>query len=737
VYFNVFEILSCPFLYKNRQKVIFTRILKLYLYQKKENCFVKYKDMTNRILFAIIILFTISCAQVSQPDPVFPLPSERQLFWHELEFYAFVHFNMNTFSDMEWGMGDEKPEQFNPSDLDCRQWARVCKEAGMKGIILTAKHHDGFCLWPSEYTEHSVKNSPWKNGKGDVVRELADACEEYDLKLGIYLSPWDRNHADYGKPEYITYFRNQLTELMTNYGDIFEVWFDGANGGSGYYGGANEERRIDRKTYYDWENTRKIVRELQPLACMFSDAGPDVRWVGNEEGWAMETNWSVINKDEFYPGSPNYKELRTGHENGNYWVPAEVDVSIRPGWYYHKYEDHKVKTLPHLLDIYYNSIGRNASLLINFPVDTRGLIHEKDVEQILKLAEAVKNDFANNLALGKKVTSTNVRGNSKKYKAENVNDGKPDSYWASDDLVTTASITIDFQQPTEFNRFLVQEDIRLGQRVKKFTLDAFIEKEWKEIATETTIGRKRILRFPNVLATKVRLNIVDSKASIVISNIEVYKAPKVIVEPEIRRNKLGIVSIKSFDVGLKTYYTLDDSEPTSSSLEYIEPFLLNGKSTLKAIVIDPVANKTSPVSTVAFDVSKKNWKVVGNFKDVERAGLIFDGDPNSAWTTQNEPPVDFDIDLGENLNLSGFTYLPDQGRWNTGIIFNYEFYVSLDGDEWGSPVSKGEFSNIKNSPVLQKKEFDTIHARYIKLRAISSANENGRIGIAEFGIITQ
>ncbi len=693
--------------------------------------------MTNRILLFIITVFILSCKQVPPPEPVLPLPSARQLAWHDMEFYAFVHFNMNTFTNMEWGLGGESPALFNPTELDCRQWARVCKEAGMKGIILTAKHHDGFCLWQSEYTEHSVKNSPWKNGKGDVVRELADACKEYDLKLGIYLSPWDRNHADYGKPEYITYFRNQLTELMTNYGDVFEVWFDGANGGTGYYGGANEERRIDRKTYYDWPTTRKIVRENQPMACMFSDAGPDVRWVGNEEGWAMETNWSAINKDEFYPGSPNYKELRTGHENGNYWVPAEVDVSIRPGWYYHKSEDHKVKTLPHLLDIYYNSIGRNASLLINFPVDTRGLIHEKDVEQILKLAEAVKADFANNLAADKNAEATNVRGGSKKYGANNVTDGNPDTYWATDDGVIKASVTIDFDKPTEFNRFLVQEDIRLGQRVKKFTLETFIDNEWKEIDSQTTIGRKRILRFPNVTASKIRLNIVDSKACPVISNIEIYKAPKIIVEPEIIRNQSGEVSIHGFDNGLDIYYTTDGSTPTSVSAKYTKPFLLNKKTTVKAIVIDPDNKKASPVSVAGFDVSKEKWKVVGNFKGVEHANLIFDGDEKTSWSVENKPPVDFIIDLGEKLNIKGFTYLPDQGKWNPGIIFGYELYVSKNGKFWGKPVSKGEFSNIKNSPVWQKKEFKPIKARYVKLSAISSAIENGKVGIAEFGIITE
>jgi alpha-L-fucosidase len=500
-------------------------------------CNMKYLS----VFFFVWLLY--SCEAPPPPDPVHPLPSERQLAWHELEYYAFVHFNMNTFTNMEWGFGDESPELFNPTELDCRQWASVCKEAGMKGIILTAKHHDGFCLWPSEYTEHSVKNSPWKNGGGDVVQELADACREYGLKFGVYLSPWDRNHPDYGKPEYLDYLRNQLRELLTNYGDVFEVWFDGANGGTGWYGGANEERRIDSKTYYDWENTYKIVRELQPMACLFSDAGPDVRWVGNEEGWANETNWAPIRREEFYPGSPNYAELRSGHEDGTHWVPAEVDVSIRPGWYYHPSEDHKVKTLPHLLDIYYSSIGRNASFLLNFPVDTRGLIHEKDVEQVMKLADAVKADFAHDLAQGKRVTATNIRGNSGKYKAGNVNDGDPDTYWATDDNIIESSLEINFRKPTEMNRFLIQENIRLGQRVKKFKLEALVENEWELVSSETTIGYKRILRFPQVTATKLRLTIEDAKASPVISNIEVYHAPKILVEPEIRRDKNGMVSI--------------------------------------------------------------------------------------------------------------------------------------------------------------------------------------------------
>ncbi|WP_167619964.1 discoidin domain-containing protein [Maribellus sediminis] len=693
--------------------------------------------MLRRLTILGLIILLFSCSQVEPPAPVLPLPTERQLAWHELEYYAFVHFNMNTFTNMEWGLGSEDPKLFNPSGLDCRQWARVAKEAGMKGIILTAKHHDGFCLWPTATTGHSVKNSPWKDGEGDVVQELADACGEYDLKLGIYLSPWDRNNAEYGNQKYIEIFRAQLKELMTNYGDVFEVWFDGANGGTGYYGGANEERRIDRKTYYDWENTRKIVRELQPMACMFSDAGPDIRWVGNEEGWAMKTNWAPIRRDEFYPGSPNYAELRTGHEDGTHWVPAEVDVSIRPGWYYHASEDHKVKTLPHLLDIYYNSIGRNASLLINFPVDTRGLIHENDAEQILKLAAAVKADFANNLAKDKNAEATNTRGNSKNYKAENIVDGNPDTYWATDDSVVSASVIIDLGEPTEINRFLAQEYIPLGQRVKKFSIDAWVNNDWKEIASETTIGRKRILRLDNVTTSKVRLNILDAKACPLISNIELYKAPKVLVEPELRRDKEGIVSISAFDSGLDIYYTLDGSQPDNTSAKYDKPFLLNEKATIKAVAIDPETTNTSEVSSVDFDIVKNKWSLLGTLTNDENSAKILDGDENTAWNVSGEKPFDVLIDLGEKVTVSGFKYLPDQGRWNPGIIFNYEFYVSNDGKNWGKAKSAGEFSNIRNSPVWQTKTFDPVEGRYIKLRAISPAEENGRMGIAEFDIITK
>jgi alpha-L-fucosidase len=440
-----------------------------------------------------------------------------------MQYYMFVHFTVNTFTDKEWGYGDEPESIFNPTELDCRQWARVAKEAGMKGIIITAKHHDGFCLWPSPFTNHTVRNSPWKNGGGDVIFELQKACLENGLRLGIYLSPWDRNSPLYGTPQYITYYRSQLHELMTKYGEIFEVWFDGANGGDGFYGGARESRKIDRKTYYDWPNTHKIVRDMQPMAVMFSDAGPDIRWVGNEGGWGSPTNWSLLKKDEMYPGGEFASILGEGHEDGNYWVPAEVDVSIRPGWFYHQKEDSLVKSPEKLLDIYYASIGRNCNLLLNVPPDRRGLLHENDVRSLLKFKEMVDKEFENEVAGGKNAVATKTRGSD--FAAANVLDGDTATYWATPDRITSASLTIDLGEETEVNRILMQEYIRLGQRVQKFKAEALTGGEWKEIVDGTTIGYKIIRKFPVVRASKIRVTIEASKACPCISNIELFRAP--------------------------------------------------------------------------------------------------------------------------------------------------------------------------------------------------------------------
>lgn len=687
-------------------------------------------------VIVIALLFILSgCKNIDAPAPYGPLPTENQIRWQEMEYYAFVHFSLNTYTDQSWGYGNEDVKLFNPVNLDCRQWARICKEAGMKGIIITAKHHCGFCLWPSKYTEYSVKNAPWKDGKGDVIREMADACKEYGLKLGIYVSPWDRNHPDYGKPEYITYFRNQIKELLTNYGEIFEIWFDGANGGTGYYGGANENRTIDRSTYYDWLPTYKMIRELQPGIVIWNDGGDraDLRWVGTEEGFVGETNWSLLNRK----GEVEWSMLHFGLENGDSWVPAEVNTSIRPEWFYHPNENNKVKTVPHLMEIYYNSIGRNASLLLNFPIMPNGLIHKNDENAALGFAKAIKESFAVNLAEKAKAETSNVRGNSMQFGAANALDTNKNSYWATDDNVIKASLTIDLGVPTLFNRFMVQEYIRLGQRVKAFTVEALVDGNWQELARASTIGYKRILRFPSIKATKVRFNITDAKSCPVISNIGIYNAPVFLDSPTIIRNQNGEISITSDDIGPYFYYTLDGSEPTNKSRRLTTPVPTDGKVEVKAIAYDPETGKSSPVKDENFDICRKDWKIIST--QDENAKNILDGDPKTSWCMMNDKkkPYELVINLGSEQNLCGFKYLPDQNRWPCAFIFNYEFFVSNNNINW-KLVSNGEFSNIKNNPVMQIRRFLPVKARYIKLKPVTNTEAvNDKCGYAEVDVITK
>lgn len=450
-------------------------------------------------------------SQPTPPAPFGPTPSERQLAWHQLDYYAFVHFNINTFSDLEWGHGTESPAIFNPTELDCRQWARVAKEAGMKGVIITAKHHDGFCLWPSKYTEHSVKNSPWRNGKGDLLKELSGACREYGLKMGVYLSPWDRNNPLYGKPEYNDYFKKQLEEVLTSYGDIFEVWFDGA---------VSEEYKGQH--LYDWPGYIATVRKFQPDAVIFSDAGPDIRWVGTERGFANPTNWCTLNRDDYYPGTPRYLELRSGNKNGTHWVPAEADVSIRPGWYYHADQDDRVKSGEHLEMIYYNSVGRNANLLLNLPAGRRGLVHENDVRALMDLRQRLDATFSSNLAAGAPVHASNTRGDG--FQTHNLTDGDNGTYWAAEDGATEAALEIRLGQPQTFNVVELREYLPLGQRIEAVTVEAWLDGRWEKMGQATTVGNRRFVRIPRTTADKVRIR-VSAMACPALSGLALYHRP--------------------------------------------------------------------------------------------------------------------------------------------------------------------------------------------------------------------
>lgn len=477
-----------------------------------------------------VVACCLSCTsgKVLPPEPILPVPEPKQVEWQQMETYAFIHFGLNTFNDREWGYGDTDPKTFNPTNLDCEQWAQTLVKAGMKGVILTAKHHDGFCLWPFEGTDYSVKNSPWKNGQGNVVKELSEACKKYGLKFAVYLSPWDRHQANYGTPEYLPYFYAQLHDLLTNYGPVFEVWFDGANGGDGWYGGAKDIRTIDRKNYYNYPRIYEMLDSIQPQAIIFSDGGPGCRWVGNEKGFAGATNWSFLRKGEVHPGYDKSYELQYGHPDGNQWVPAECDVSIRPGWFYHPEEDDRVKSPDQLVDLYYRSVGHNATLLLNFPVDRRGLIHSVDSANAVRFHEMIQQQLKTNLVAGMTPKVSNERGGD--FVASALTDDNFDTYWATEDGVTTADIEFSFDTPTRMNRMMLQEYIPLGQRVKAFVVEYLDKDTWLPVKLNeetTTIGYKRLLRFETVETKGMRIRITDARGPLCLSNVGVYDAGNV------------------------------------------------------------------------------------------------------------------------------------------------------------------------------------------------------------------
>lgn len=477
-----------------------------------------------------VVACCLSCTsgKVLPPEPILPVPEPKQVEWQQMETYAFIHFGLNTFNDREWGYGDTDPKTFNPTNLDCEQWAQTLVKAGMKGVILTAKHHDGFCLWPFEGTDYSVKNSPWKNGQGNVVKELSEACKKYGLKFAVYLSPWDRHQANYGTPEYLPYFYAQLHDLLTNYGPVFEVWFDGANGGDGWYGGAKDIRTIDRKNYYNYPRIYEMLDSIQPQAIIFSDGGPGCRWVGNEKGFAGATNWSFLRKGEVHPGYDKNYELQYGHPDGNQWVPAECDVSIRPGWFYHPEEDDRVKSPDQLVDLYYRSVGHNATLLLNFPVDRRGLIHPVDSANAVRFHEMIQRQLKTNLVAGMTPKVSNERGGD--FVASALTDDNFDTYWATEDGVTTADIEFSFDTPARMNRMMLQEYIPLGQRVKAFVVEYLDKDTWLPVKLNeetTTIGYKRLLRFETVETKGIRIRITDARGPLCLSSVGVYDAGNV------------------------------------------------------------------------------------------------------------------------------------------------------------------------------------------------------------------
>ena len=597
------------------------------------------------------------------------VPTPQQLAWQQMEFTCFLHFGINTFTGREWGDGKEDPAIFNPTELDCEQWVRALKEGGFKMAIITAKHHDGFCLWPTRTTKHSVASSPWKNGKGDVVQELRKACDKYGLKFGVYLSPWDRNAECYGQGEaYNKFFIEQLTELLTNYGEVHEVWFDGANG----------EGPNGKKQEYDWDAILKTIRRLQPKA-VTAIMGDDVRWVGNEGGLGRTTEWSATAlMPNSYPSSDEvYKRLGINAMSKDlgsrelvskasdlFWYPSEVDVSIRPGWFYHPEEDDKVKTVDQLTDLYYRSVGHNATLLLNFPVDRNGLIHPTDSLNAVSFHLRVQKELADNLLSSAKVSASDERGG--QFKVRAVTDGKYDTYWATNDGVTTADLTFTFSQPTKMNRVMIQEYIPLGQRVKSFVVEYKKGDQWLSVKCNeetTTVGYKRLLRFEMIETEELRIRFTDARACLCINEVGAYYAPD----------------------------ATENYTPATSELKSF-PFTILGV-------------------------------------DMEEAKKCSDKDDQTTALISGKEIM---IDLGENRTIHSFYYLPDQSEYSKGLISSYELSAGIT-EEAMQVVAQGEFSNIRNNPILQNMYFSPVEARYFKLKATRMVDESDSLGIAEIG----
>ena len=573
------------------------------------------------------------------------VPTDQQLKWQQMELTAFLHFGINTFTGREWGDGKEDPALFNPVSLDCEQWVRALKAGGFKMAILTAKHHDGFCLWPTKTTKHSVASSPWKDGKGDVVRELRDACRKYGLKFGVYLSPWDRNAECYGQGEaYNQFFIEQLTELLTNYGEVHEVWFDGANG----------EGPNGKKQEYDWEAVEQTIRRLQPKA-VTAIMGDDVRWVGNEKGIGRETEWSatVLAPGIYTRAEEQNQRLgvsSTAKDLGGrkvladakelFWYPSEVDVSIRPGWFYHTDQDNQVKSLAHLADIYFQSVGYNSVLLLNIPPDKNGLIHETDARRLEELATYLRHTFDDNYLKKGNARWMARSGDFKEFQVK------------KNALVNT---------------LLIQEDIAKGQRIERFLLEGCVEGNWQKLAEGTTVGYKRLVRFAACQPDSIRLTVLSAR-------------------DEARVLRMGL------------YYARQLMEQDTN--------------------------------VALGNVPSGQCSIVGGNEESAKA---IDGDRNTVWRTDGLVPLV--VDLGQEAEITGFTYAPAADDHLEGTLYKYAFYVSRDGESWTLCDTNGEFSNIMHNPVPYAVQFErSYRGRYVKLVPLAEIAGKSSTSVAELGV---
>lgn len=651
------------------------------------------------------------------PKPYGVVPTPSQVNWQRMEFYGFIHFGLNTFTGREWGYGDENPRIFNPTDFNASDIVSTFKKGGMKGMIYTAKHHDGFCAWPTKSTDHNITKSPWKNGKGDVVKEFALACKKHGIKFGTYLSPWDRNNAEYGREGYLDVYYKQIRELLTNYGPVFEIWFDGANGGDGYYGGAREKRNIgDAEKYYNFEKIVEMIRNIQPN-CIIWGAGHygDARWGGSEKGHVNYPHWSTVGLQGGGGG--------TGKRGGERWVPAEGDTTINhAGWFWHQGQSSRVKSPEELMQVWFDSVGRGANLILNVAADKTGRLDPGDVKSLMEFKELRDKLYARDYALGATVTASQTRGNDKKFAPSNMTDGNMETYWAveDDNLTPTAFITL--PKPATFDVIRLREQIRLGQRVDSFNIDAFINGKWVCIDNGgKTIGNQVMRRLNRpITAQKLRLRITGSQATPCISEFSLFRQPAGAVRPSIFRRGDNLIILA--DGKSKILYTTDGSEPKEGSSVYSQGAKFAESGTVKARC--QFANgKQGPVTQAKFGISKTGWKVKTSTSG--NAAAAIDDNPETSWFAKAEAPQSFVVDMGRPYQVSSFSYLPRQDGKTYGMTDKYQFEVSPDGKTW-TKAAEGEFSNLRANPIEQSVNLKNVNGpvRYFRFTGTNSLDGN-------------
>nr|WP_314774402.1 alpha-L-fucosidase [uncultured Porphyromonas sp.] len=640
-------------------------------------------------LLALSAALFAASLSAQTPAPVGPVPTKAQLAWQELETYAFVHFGLNTFNDLEWGYGDTPSSTFAPELLDVEQWVRTFKRAGMKGVILTAKHHDGFCLWPTKTTDYSVKNSPWKGGKGDLVGDLSRACKKYGLKFGLYLSPWDRNNAGYGKEAYQKIYHEQIRELSTQYGQLFEFWFDGANGGTGYYGGAREARQIDPKSYYGYHVAAEILYRNNPEMMIFGGTEPTIRWIGNERGWAGQTNWAMYDYDK----EKHHTEAQWGMRDAKKWLPGEVDVSVRPGWFYHAREDQQVRSVANLVNLYYQSVGRNANLLLNFPIDLRGKVPAQDSINIVAWYDHLKAGFRRNLLSGASVQASSQR-TGKAFAPQQLLDGQTKTYWAAAEGSGEVNLTFTLPRAAQINNLMLQEPIALGQRVARFRVEtAGADGQFRPIDTQdslTTIGYKRLLRFRPVEAKQLRVTVLESRGPVLLSEVAAYLVPEVLEAPSVRRDSRDSLYLTSLSRDAKLEYALLTGGKQGPWQTYTRPVYLPGDHVELVARVSTEVNKDKPELRYRSGYSSSQFVTPG-LSPAQHVAL-FDGSGRTE-TRLGKGVRSLAIEFPEARPLTRFVYTPSQQRDAQGHIQGYELYVD------GKRVAAGEFANIRNNPI--------------------------------------